>query len=459
MVGEADIYIAYGRFPQAISFLRNALEAEPDRQDIRLKLMEVFVETRDVDAFNAEGAILAAAGTEEELYRARQLQAKLPGANAIVAPEEADEYDLDATLIDTSMNVSAIAQAARGPSLDLDLNLEDTDEMTADGGEAPPLDIDLNLADQESAAAQTGSGVDFELDVDLDTDLDTDLAEPGRVDEIDLDDVFAEAADKRDADDGELGGDLGFDFDDESDAADAAKDAAGADSGAVADLDDALGDLDLSDEDSFVEMESTIEKSIEKQLAESAEHDDPFDLDRPEPSEAIDPGGADDTSGLDLTIDGRAEPVEPVTARDGGFDIDDLDPDSDDGLSLTLDGRDDLRPETADDDFNLDELDLDDAGLDETIAVDSGDERLDDTITMGDDDRRAESSGRAEEDDLSRDFDLGDDADEGAAKLELAQALIDAGDADGAREVLSELIEDGDERERNAARELLGKLG
>ena len=54
VMGEVEIYIAYGRFPQAISFLLKAIAAEPDRFDIRLKLLEVYVETGDAVAFNLQ---------------------------------------------------------------------------------------------------------------------------------------------------------------------------------------------------------------------------------------------------------------------------------------------------------------------------------------------------------------------------------------------------------------------
>ena len=43
MIGEAEIYIAYGRVGQAVNLLSGVLEKEPERHDVRLKLLEVFV--------------------------------------------------------------------------------------------------------------------------------------------------------------------------------------------------------------------------------------------------------------------------------------------------------------------------------------------------------------------------------------------------------------------------------
>ncbi|MFX7242956.1 tetratricopeptide repeat protein, partial [Acinetobacter baumannii] len=50
-LGEADIYIAYGRFNQAAELLQNAIYDEPQRTDLRLKLMEVYAEMGDREGF------------------------------------------------------------------------------------------------------------------------------------------------------------------------------------------------------------------------------------------------------------------------------------------------------------------------------------------------------------------------------------------------------------------------
>ncbi|NMY11119.1 FimV family protein [Pseudomonas veronii] len=48
--------------------------------------------------------------------------------------------------------------------------------------------------------------------------------------------------------------------------------------------------------------------------------------------------------------------------------------------------------------------------------------------------------------------------DEVATKLDLAQAYIDMGDTDGARDILSEVLTEGDETQRGEAKEMLGRL-
>jgi len=46
-LAEADIYIAYGRYPQAVDLLQNALRNDPANAEYRLKLIETFLEMSD----------------------------------------------------------------------------------------------------------------------------------------------------------------------------------------------------------------------------------------------------------------------------------------------------------------------------------------------------------------------------------------------------------------------------
>ena len=55
-------------------------------------------------------------------------------------------------------------------------------------------------------------------------------------------------------------------------------------------------------------------------------------------------------------------------------------------------------------------------------------------------------------------FDFLSGTNEVATKLDLAQAYIDMGDADGAKDILSEVLTEGDEGQRSEAKEMLGKI-
>jgi len=75
--------------------------------------------------------------------------------------------------------------------------------------------------------------------------------------------------------------------------------------------------------------------------------------------------------------------------------------------------------------------------------------------------RRSEPSFTAEDAALGGDepeVDFLSGTDEVATKLDLAQAYIDMGDTDGARDILSEVLTEGDETQRGEAKEMLGRL-
>jgi len=50
-VAEADVYIAYGRDEQAEEILKEALRTQPDRQAVRVKLLEIYAHRKDTRTF------------------------------------------------------------------------------------------------------------------------------------------------------------------------------------------------------------------------------------------------------------------------------------------------------------------------------------------------------------------------------------------------------------------------
>jgi pilus assembly protein FimV len=55
-------------------------------------------------------------------------------------------------------------------------------------------------------------------------------------------------------------------------------------------------------------------------------------------------------------------------------------------------------------------------------------------------------------------FDFLSGTDEVATKLDLAQAYIDMGDNDGARDILNEVVIEGDDGQKSEAKEMLSRL-
>ncbi|HLD68271.1 MAG TPA: FimV/HubP family polar landmark protein [Pseudomonas sp.] len=84
----ANIYIAYGRFSEAAGVLKAALVKEPERSDLRFRLLEVLAELGDPAGFIREQATLRESGFSE--MRLEQLQARYPRL-ATAAPLVLDE--------------------------------------------------------------------------------------------------------------------------------------------------------------------------------------------------------------------------------------------------------------------------------------------------------------------------------------------------------------------------------
>ncbi|HEY6131030.1 MAG TPA: FimV/HubP family polar landmark protein, partial [Halioglobus sp.] len=78
-LAEADIYIAYGRHPQAIDLLNNALANEPNNPVYRLKLLEIYAELNNRAAATAQLKKIQDIGDPASITRAESLIAGLRG--------------------------------------------------------------------------------------------------------------------------------------------------------------------------------------------------------------------------------------------------------------------------------------------------------------------------------------------------------------------------------------------
>ena len=149
VIGEADIYIAYGRYPQAVNLLLGALEEDPSRSDVRLKLLEVYADTKDSDGFGHQMQLLQQHCEDNGmLLEARELEAKLRDAEPAGAPAQ-------------PAPTASAASTATTPSEEFDLDLDDDDVRP----HTPPPPA------ARSAAAGRGSddlggdlGIDFDPD-------------------------------------------------------------------------------------------------------------------------------------------------------------------------------------------------------------------------------------------------------------------------------------------------------
>ena len=177
-LGEADIYIAYGRFPQAAELLQSAINDEPQRSDLRLKLMEVYAEMGDRNGFARQDSELREiGGSAAELdqikarYPAMAVAAGAGFAAAAAAEENLDSFSLDDLALDEPS-----PKAAAGDQDDaFDLSLDDLEseldrDLQAAGNTASLDDLDSLSLDDDldfSSPVEQADNKDDDLGFDL----------------------------------------------------------------------------------------------------------------------------------------------------------------------------------------------------------------------------------------------------------------------------------------------------
>src|SRR5262245_6865531 len=154
-VAEADVYMAYGRDAQAEEILKEALQKDPNRQAVRLKLLEIYASRKDLKAFETTaGEIYAATGGQgPEWQKALELGLSIDPSNPMYGGRragagEAPERD---TVV---LPAAGVAAAAASSSFATDLDV-------GGGAKTPPaIDFDLDAGGRATAATP-----DLSLDV------------------------------------------------------------------------------------------------------------------------------------------------------------------------------------------------------------------------------------------------------------------------------------------------------
>jgi len=145
-LAEAEIYLAYGRDGQAEEILKEALQSNPRRHEIHLKLLEIYAKRKDVAAFDgvARELHMATGGQGDTWLQAARMGYALDPQN----PRYALGKPTGAA---AAAAAAAASQAAMDDKLDFDIGLDDTDAATR-------TDIDLTRL---GATAGTSTDVDL----------------------------------------------------------------------------------------------------------------------------------------------------------------------------------------------------------------------------------------------------------------------------------------------------------
>ena len=237
---EADVYIAYGKHQQAEELLLNSIKQEPDRLDLRLKLMEVFHAAGNADSFLVQAKQLN--DSMDDQNTALWDKAVVMGRELCPGNELFGTDDTVAAGVDDFSDLDGIGDLDD----DLDLSL-DMDEVTADITDSEELNIetDSTIPDMDLDSFESGANEDSDLKLEID-----DLS-------LDVDDASKLSTETEESTETEQAIDFGeFELElDETDTGDQ-KATVGSDEALDLDLDSMLAEQDDSDGTDSVDSES-----------------------------------------------------------------------------------------------------------------------------------------------------------------------------------------------------------
>jgi pilus assembly protein FimV len=453
VVAEAEFHMAYGLYDQAAELLVRALRDNPDRRDLRLKLLEVYFIWENKPAFLKEA----------QAFHRQPGGAESPDWNKVlimgkqICPEEA-----------------LFAAGAGTAGLDISLDAGSADSVDFSLDEEPGDGVDLDLT-----GARPGPAADL---------LDFDFGEIAGTDDTGVDDtglIKTEIAPGLQGNDAPtIEAPMGGDFSPTMETPTVEFRSPDAPTVETPTLETpAAGTMETPT------IESTALSSSGKRIADLEGHDHTEEINLEDLGldlTGLDVAAGDMGTGLHTAIEEVR--IEDGSDSDGGeiFDIGDVDGEVDEDLSDLLQSLEgDATSEMRSVSFDEGTLDLPAIGtaLEKSTAgrnAGSQSPAIDDTAEQprgGPAPTLGEESGE-----LSQvDFDIGaDDVEDSeptsvvtpapgrrpegptmtevGTKLDLARAYVDMGDPDGARSILNEVLEEGDPAQQQEARKLLDEL-
>lgn len=169
----ASIYIAYGRFAEALAILRDALDKQPERTDVRLRILELLGEQGDVDAYDEEERVLLSQGVDGQ--KLQDIRSRYPK----LKPEPVAPEPPSAPVASPAMTSAPAMAAALGTAAVLASQTASASQASDDHPElslTEPAQLDKNTA---ASLNPVDPADDFQLNLDdLSMDADWDLVDP-----------------------------------------------------------------------------------------------------------------------------------------------------------------------------------------------------------------------------------------------------------------------------------------
>ncbi len=189
-IAEAEVYMAYGRDAQAEEILKEALAKTPDRQEIRLKLLEIYAARKNLSAFGSVASELYAAveGQGPLWDKAAEMGRLIDPDNPLYGGAARKEDQPAAVPLGGPVAGAAVAGAAVVQEAAADFAAESIEPAPAEAPAEPAVSAEVHelnfeglgetfaaaepvAPEPEPAFRDTASGLDFDLgDLDFGTE-------------------------------------------------------------------------------------------------------------------------------------------------------------------------------------------------------------------------------------------------------------------------------------------------
>ena len=152
-IAEAEVYMAYGRDAQAEEILKEAISKNPDRHEIRVKLLEIYAARRNTSAFEAvAGELYAALGSKQSPLwdKACEMGRSIDPTNPLYGGVQSSAVSTSEAAAATVAATAAIAGGA--VAFSGEQAVAETDAGSASGFQAEPEAITPAQADPVTAS-------------------------------------------------------------------------------------------------------------------------------------------------------------------------------------------------------------------------------------------------------------------------------------------------------------------
>jgi pilus assembly protein FimV len=439
-VAEADVYIAYGRDAQAEEILKEALRTQPDRHAVRVKLLEIYANRKDLRSFEVMASELygLTKGEGEDWQQAASLGLSIDPKNPLYASGSTEDAAKSSPMDDSS-GQEDFARTTRTRSMaDTTASLEEAPFLGSTT--VGRLDHDTVTRQPDSHAKSTGDlplDVNTSLDFDLDG-MDSDHAETPAM--VDVEHMAAPATESAAVVDSKMDvGNIDFDF--------------------LNNTTEKAPEPEVNLAEDFPSIPAA-PAHVEPEVPSMPEvpamnfHEEPVTAaPAPAPSAALE----FDLSGITLELNQGDKPAAPAVAKKTDEPMFDLHVPDIPSADLHV-------PEMKQADMQAPELHAMDLHLPDSHPVTASApaaptlHSMEPSFDMVPDLMMHQAAESEVALDTGVDHEYSNNA-EMATKLDLAVAYQEIGDKEGARELLEEVIQGGASEHSDKAKELLAKLG